>query len=119
MSVYAVSYYNREGYLPGLSRAPTNAQMIDPDKDAFSTAPHDDYAPVHNADEHEIHDYPAPGSSGLGDQRYEESAPSYSGGYVPSHSQEDIAYTGYSGAQQPAQQPGGRVQFPTARYDNV
>jgi hypothetical protein len=58
MSVYAVSYYNREGYLPGLSRAPLNSQMIDPDKDAFSTAPHDDYAPVHNADEHEIPEYP-------------------------------------------------------------
>lgn len=116
MSVYAISYYNREGYLPGLSRAPTNAQMIDPDKDAFSTSPHDDYAPVHNADEHEIHNYPAAGSSGLGEQRYDDPTPSYGGGsYVPSHSPEDIAYTGYSGSQQ----PDGRVQFPTARYDNI
>ena len=47
MSVYGAVYYRREGYLPGASRAPFNAQQIDPDKDAFSTAPHDDeYAPI-------------------------------------------------------------------------
>jgi hypothetical protein len=116
MSVYAISYYNREGYLPGLSRAPTNAQMIDPDKDAFSTAPADDYAPVHNTDDHEIHDYPAAGSSGLGEQRYDGPAPSYGGAYEPTVAQEDTGYTGYNGTQP---QIGGRVQFPTARYDNI
>jgi hypothetical protein len=116
MSVYAVSYYNREGYLPGSSRAPTNAQMIDPDKEAFSTAPHDDYAPVHNADEHEIPDFPTAGSSGLGEQRYDDPAPSYGGEYVPPNGPDDIGYAGYSGSQQ---QIGGRVQFPTARYDNI
>jgi hypothetical protein len=116
MSVYSISYYNREGYLPGLSRAPTNAQMIDPDKDAFSTAPHDDYAPVHNAEEHDIHDYSVAGESGLGGQRYDEPAPSYGGGYVPSVGQEDTGYMGYGGSQQ---QAGGRVHFPSARYDNI
>jgi hypothetical protein len=114
MSVYAVSYYNREGYLPGLSRAPLNSQMIDPDKDAFSTAPHDDYAPVHNADEHEIPDYHGP--SGVGEQRYNEPQSSYSGeGFVPTQA-EETGYTGYGGSQQDI---GGRVQFPTARYDNI
>ncbi|KAG9248224.1 hypothetical protein BJ878DRAFT_489092 [Calycina marina] len=74
MSLYAVTYFMREGYYPGLSRAPTNAQMIDPDKDAFSTAPHDDvYAPVQH-DDHEIHNMGGP----LDSHNYN-SAPTYDG----------------------------------------
>lgn len=117
LSVYAVIYYRREGYLPGGSRAPINAQMIDPDKAAFSTAPHDDeYAPVHNIDEHEGHDIPGPSTT------YD--APSYGGGYVPPSVSDDTAYTGYTGAQglgrqSPMVGDNGRVHFPAARYDNV
>jgi hypothetical protein len=51
MSVYGVIYFRREGVLPGASRIPSNSAMIDPDREAFSTAPHDDeYAPVHAND---------------------------------------------------------------------
>lgn len=124
MSVYGLIYYRREGYLPGASRAPHNAQMIDPDKEAFSTAPHDDeYAPVHNTDEHEIPDHAegsaySAGPSSMGN-RYD--APSYtSGGYVPPQvHDEPTGYTGYSGSAPVNTGFGGRVQFPDARYDNV
>jgi len=125
MSVYGLVYFRREGYLPGASRAPYNAQTIDPDKEAFSTAPHDDeYAPVHNADEHEIADHAegsgyGPGPSSSMGNRYD--ASSYtSGGYVPPQvHDEPTGYTGYSGAGSVNTSVGGRVQFPDARYDNV
>jgi hypothetical protein len=54
MSVYGLIYFLREGVLPGASRmgpSGPNAAMIDPDREAFSTAPHEDeYAPVHMND---------------------------------------------------------------------
>jgi hypothetical protein len=120
MSTIACMYYRREGYLPGTSRAPNNASMIDPDKDAFSTAPHDEYAPVHDTDDHEIHDAPSYGggqSSHMGGG-YGDAAPSY-GAYASPTVEDETAYTGYSGAQSPSIGPTGRLQFPTARYDNV
>jgi hypothetical protein len=123
MSVYGYIYYRREGYLPGASRAPHNANMIDPDKEAFSTAPHDDeYAPVHNVDEHELPDHEGSGygagPSSVG-SRYD--APSYtSGNYVqPQVQDEPTGYTGYTGSAPVNTGPGGRLQFPDARYDNV
>ncbi|KAG0648501.1 hypothetical protein D0Z07_5526 [Hyphodiscus hymeniophilus] len=120
MSIYACMYYRREGYLPGGSRAPNNAAMIDPDKEAFSTAPHDEYAPVHDTDDHEIHDapeYSGAKPSTLGGE-YDD-APAY-GSYAPPHVEdENTAYTGYSGRQSPGIGPTGRLQFPDARYDNV
>jgi hypothetical protein len=125
MSLYSVMYWSREGYLPGASRAPYNAQAIDPDKEAFSTAPHDEYAPVHNTDDHEIPDHM--GSSYGGDpsgsmgSRYNGSASSsFGGGYAPpTVHDEPTGYTGYTGAAPVQAGPGGRVQFPDARYDNV
>jgi len=123
MSVYGYIYYRREGYLPGASRAPHNANMIDPDKEAFSTAPQDDeYAPVHNVDEHELPDHEG-GAYGTGPSsvgsRYD--APSYtSGNYVqPQVQDEPTGYTGYTGSAPVNTGPGGRLQFPDARYDNV
>lgn len=145
LSLYAVFYYKREGYLPGASRVPSNAQAIDPDKDAFSTAPHDDeYAPVHNIDDHDheldhnnlngplspggygssSYDHPSYGGSASGS-----AAPAY-GAYAPPppedtgyHSGgEPQGYTGYMGAtgrQSPVIGDNGRVHFPQARYDNV
>jgi hypothetical protein len=123
MSIYACMYYRREGYLPGASRAPNNAAMIDPDKEAFSTAPHDEYAPVHDTDDHEIHEsaptYGGGESSAMGVAGYSDAAPSY-GAYAPPRVEdENTAYTGYSGSQSPGIGPTGRLQFPTARYDNV
>ncbi|CAD6498715.1 BgTH12-04376 [Blumeria graminis f. sp. triticale] len=111
MSLYGVMYWKREGYLPGVSRNPYNAAMIDPDKEAFSTAPHsDDYVVVHNSGEHETPYY-----SGVGNSPYTE-RPS---GYVPQHirqEEEETAYMGYTGADANLS---GRVQFPVAKYENV
>jgi len=121
MSFYGVAYYRREGYLPGASRAPFNAQAIDPDKEAFSTAPHDDeYAPVHNTDDH---DHDAPGSSYAGPSSTMGSSydtnTGYSG-YVPPHvGDEPSGYQGYSGSGPINSSAGGRLNFPEARYDNV
>lgn len=133
ISLYGVVYYKREGYLPGASRAPQNAQMIDPDKEAFSTAPHEDeYAPVHDTDDHtDDHDsisgsHPSnygagPSTTHFGDgsqsSRYDGG---YSGGYVPpTVHDESTSYTGYAGSSTSAGTAGGRTQFPQARYDNV
>lgn len=115
-------YFRREGYLPGASRAPTDAAMIDPDKEAFSTGPHDDYAPVHDADDHTIPEagpsYTGAGTSTMGGMGYEDTR-AY-GVYAPPRvDDEDTGYTGYSGAQSPGIGPTGRLQFPSARYDNV
>lgn len=124
MSLFSVSYWSREGYLPGASRAPYNAHAIDPDKEAFSTAPHDDdYATVPNTDDHEIPDHAGSAYSGAGGStgsRFGASSPSFGGGYVPpSVHDESPEYTGYGGAGSVHSGPGGRAAFPSGRYDNV
>ncbi|KAL3421220.1 hypothetical protein PVAG01_07665 [Phlyctema vagabunda] len=121
MSVYGCIYYRKNGYLPGGSRAPTNAAMIDPDKEAFSTAPHDDeYAPVHNTDAHDDEES-AYGGGPSETPRYDAHAPSSYGGsatmggsaYVSPMAHDDAtAYSGYT----PDPQPPGRAQFPSANY---
>lgn len=122
MSVYGLLYYRREGYLPGGSRAPANAHMIDPDKDAFSTAPHDDeYAPVNNNDDTELggrfggRHSPDPLATPSEVPSY--NAPSYhSGSYnPPTVHDEPTGYTGYSGASS----NDGRATFPPGRYENL
>jgi len=100
MSLYAVFYYKREGYLPGASRAPGNAQLIDPDKDAFSTAPHDDeYVAVHNTEEHEL------GSHSLNAEPFDvqgrHDTPMYGEGGYMQPTVEETGYTGYQGRQSP------------------
>jgi hypothetical protein len=65
LSAYTLTYYNFHGNLPGYdSRKIRTGDNIDPDKAAFSMAPHDDdaYAPVHMDD----HDGPGAGSSAYG-----------------------------------------------------
>jgi hypothetical protein len=123
MSVYGLVYYRREGYLPGASRVPVNAHTIDPDKEAFSTAPHDDeYVAVHNADEHELSEhegassYAGPASTSMGSRYAGDHAPAYA---PPSINDEYTGYTGYTGAAPINTSAGGRLQFPSARYDNV
>ena len=130
MSVYGCIYFRREGYLPGASRAPNNASMIDPDKEAFSTAPHDEYAPVHDTDEHEAESsYSAAHANPMfgGGDRYDMNLPSYGASgngsglaYVsPQVHDENTGYGGAYGGGGLNPQVGGRVQFPEARYDNV
>ncbi|KFY50630.1 hypothetical protein V496_09268 [Pseudogymnoascus sp. VKM F-4515 (FW-2607)] len=128
ISVYGAIYYRNHGSLPG-ARIPNNAAMIDPDREAFSTTPHDDeYAPVHGNDKDELDRLGrfdselAGGSSshpfepasydnayarpGADDDEHESP---YSGGYRPSTVQPDTD-TSYGGA------AAGRAQFPNAPY---
>ncbi|KAI1407017.1 hypothetical protein F5Y13DRAFT_175909 [Hypoxylon sp. FL1857] len=58
VSVYTLRYYQRTDSLPGYERLGQN-QNIDPDKAAFSMAPHDEeaYAPVQMDDHHDDHDH--------------------------------------------------------------
>ncbi|KAH6845576.1 hypothetical protein B0I37DRAFT_188668 [Chaetomium sp. MPI-CAGE-AT-0009] len=57
-SIWTLKYYQWNNRLPGYDRAQLNSQNIDPDKAAFSLAPHDEesYAPV-NAADHDDHDH--------------------------------------------------------------
>lgn len=121
MSCYGVMYYTRDGYLPGASRAPYNAQQIDPHKADFSTEPHDDeYSRINmNDQEHEIPDHGSYGAGSYG-SRHDEHTPGVSfsgggGGYVPPRVEDEE--TGYGGAYGGAS--GGRAQFPTAPYEHV
>ena len=59
LSIYTLKYYKWNNRLPGYeSFQGTGQQNIDPDKAAFSMAPHDEeaYAPVHAADHDDDHD---------------------------------------------------------------
>lgn len=116
MSFYGVVYYRREGYLPGASRIPFNAQAIDPDKEAFSTAPHSDaYEPVHHADGHELpHQEALYGSGGTVNLGRSES---YGGYQPPAVHDEPSGYESYSGAA-PVMEDAGSARFPDARYAN-
>jgi len=125
MSCAGVFIYKRDGYLPGVSRAPFNAQQIDPHKDAFSTAPGDDeYAPIHtNEHEHEIPDTTGGYGGGAGsyssrhDQDLHPPGISFSGGYVPPRV--DDEESGYGDGYGAGGAAGGRVQFPEGRYEHV
>jgi len=113
MSVYGVIYHRNNGYLPGASRAPNNAQMIDPHKEAFSTAPPDDeYARIQTAD-HEAEGYNGEPSI---EPRYD--TPYGGGRYMPPqvHDEGSTAYTGYGGAEN-AVPSGGRAQYPPGNYN--
>lgn len=61
-SIWTLKYYQWNNRLPGYDRTQLNNQNIDPDKAAFSLAPHDEeaYAPVNLADQdHDDHsDHP-------------------------------------------------------------
>lgn len=100
MSFYGLQYYRRNGSLPGMpSRGAYDANAIDPDKEAFSTAPHDDeYAPVQHSDLHDpAHD------------RF--NADDYNTGYS-GYTPAGESSTEYAGASQSS-----RVHFPPANYD--
>ncbi|RWA13567.1 hypothetical protein EKO27_g1564 [Xylaria grammica] len=59
ISAYTLRYYQQNGDLPGYEKIGNN-QNIDPDKAAFSMAPHDEeaYAPINMDDHHhdDVHD---------------------------------------------------------------
>lgn len=58
MSIYTVKFYEWNGRLPGYDKGITN-QNIDPDKAAFSMAPHDEEAythvPMNDHDQDDVH----------------------------------------------------------------
>lgn len=98
--------------------------MIDPDKDAFSTAPHDDeYAPVNSNDDTELgggrfggRHSPDPLATPSEVPSY--AAPSYhSNGYVPPTVHDEP--TGYSSNYGANTSHDGRATFPTGRYENL
>jgi len=107
MSAYGIKYYRTNGMLPGASRAPYGSSTIDPDKEAFSTAPHDDeYVPVQNQDhESDMQDH----DTVVDSDRFDHT--SYNG-YVPQHEHEsELSHeSSYSGASE------SRVHFPPANY---
>lgn len=120
MSAYGVKYYRTNGVLPGASRAPYGSSTIDPDKEAFSTAPHDDeYVPVqsndHEADMHDHEDtvagdqFDAHKFNGSQFDTSHKFDTSYNG-YVPEHEGEtELSYAG-------AGSSSSRVHFPPANY---
>ncbi|KFX95522.1 hypothetical protein O988_05767 [Pseudogymnoascus sp. VKM F-3808] len=128
ISVYGAIYYRNHGSLPG-ARIPNNAAMIDPDREAFSTLPHDDeYAPVHGNDKDEIDRLGRFDSEmGGGSSSHPFEPASYDNAYArPGNDDDDTLYssapsyrpatvepdtdTSYGGAK------AGRVQFPNAPY---
>jgi hypothetical protein len=130
MSVYGVFYFRTNGVLPGASRIPTNASMIDPDREAFSTAPHDDeYAPVHmndKDDHHSLHPSEMDGGESSGaSQPYDPT--SYSSGgpgrvvYAPpTVSDVNTAYRPYGDEHERLGGYDGearRVRFPAGNYN--
>ena len=70
MSIYTLKYYQWNNRLPGYDRAGAPAQNIDPDKAAFSMAPHDEeaYAPIsgNDHDDHHADHDTSYGGSGVG-----------------------------------------------------
>ncbi|KAI0999259.1 hypothetical protein K3495_g8936 [Podosphaera aphanis] len=114
ISLYGVMFWKREGYLPGVPRAPYNPAVVDPDKEAFSTEANDDeYFAVHTADQHDTSYYGA-GAADSSHERVYEGAGRV-GGYAPPQVQE-ISYSPYTGT---GGNMGDRIRFPEARYENI
>ncbi|KAH8821825.1 hypothetical protein F5884DRAFT_103311 [Xylogone sp. PMI_703] len=108
-SIYSCAYYRRNGYLPGFAhdQLPSHVSAaIDPDKEAFSTAPHDDeYAPVHSTDDHDLHNIDGYSNSGA-ESRYDGAESRFDG----AESRLDGAESRYDGAE-------SRYEGTASRYD--
>jgi len=67
ISIYGIIYWRQHGTLPGASdRDTTTFDQIDPDREAFSTAIHDDYTGPHVNDKDSFHGGTSDGASGVG-----------------------------------------------------
>jgi hypothetical protein len=116
-------YFQRNGTIPGDTRIPTNAAMIDPDREAFSTALHDDeYARVQMA-EHDEGQHEAPDGGHSGGQGYQNVSygrSGRSGNYAPP-SVTDAPPSTYTYAVTPEPLQTGydeeRIRFPAGNYD--
>ncbi|WYZ38833.1 hypothetical protein EsH8_III_000747 [Colletotrichum jinshuiense] len=145
VSIYTLKYYQFHGALPGYDKQKIAGDNIDPDKAAFSMAPHDEeaYAPVQMDDHNDDHTpNPYGGSSvsgGYNDSRYgggsayghEDDDPNRYGS-LPSrhnaamfdseteyHSQQPTATPAVQPYAAPAYDDGQPAQFPTANYDRT
>lgn len=114
-SLYGVMYWKREGYLPGISRMPYNSAAIDPDKEAFSTAPIDDeYIAGYRADDQDSPYYRTPLANPTHGASYE--GADHIRAYSPPQMRNLHENTGYIGAGGVAAE---RIHFPEASYDNI
>jgi len=77
LSIWTLKYYQWNNRLPGYDKGQANSQNIDPDKAAFSLAPHDEeaYAPVHSTDHDNDDDTHGAGASSYGGPRSDYSDP--------------------------------------------
>lgn len=133
MSIYGLNYYRRNGSNPWISGsgsfpAGSGNPANDPDKDAFSTAPHGEaYAPLADENDHDDHDDlyhneattmgGAGSNHGYESHSYNNNDTSYHGasGYAPPRVEVDHHDDyGHGGHGEPE-----RVQFPPANYDSV
>jgi len=130
ISIYGVFYFRRNGTIPGIARAQqADINRIDPDIEAFSTEPHDEYAPLHlNDKDDQLQDMHTEMGEGEGSGRYEAET-SYTGaggagynsqsdiGGYHNSSQSSVAYQPHDAYQQPyvSQEP-ERAQFPHGNY---
>lgn len=126
MSVYGVTYFRKNGTLPGASQIPISSSMIDPDREAFSTAPHDDeYAPVHTNDRDDNAHHEMDGGEGSSSTRPYDPTTYASGPRVvyapPTVSDVSTSYRQYG--DEPPSHSGyddeetGRVRFPAGNYN--
>jgi hypothetical protein len=132
LSVATLRYYDFNGHLPGYENLRSKNQNIDPDKAAFSTAPHDEeaYAPVgmgdHDDNEPEFNAGPYGGSSHVPHDPHDPDAYNMSSlGGRPSNNSvgnpftdSDTAYHGGSDYQPPSQLSGGRIYAPPSAQDD-
>ncbi|KAB5545704.1 hypothetical protein GE09DRAFT_216947 [Coniochaeta sp. 2T2.1] len=102
LSIYTVKFYEWNGRLPGYDKGIT-AQNIDPDKAAFSMAPHDEEAYTHvPMNDHEHDDpYAAGGPSGVSDPYNAQTNTAYDAAAVGGGStyDDDTSYGGAGGRQ--------------------
>jgi hypothetical protein len=100
-SIWTLKYYQFNNRLPGYDRTQLNNQNIDPDKAAFSLAPHDEesYAPVNAADhDHDDHNdgslYGAGGAGGGARSDYSDPYSGAGGAGVGARSDYSDPYSG-------------------------
>jgi hypothetical protein len=114
MSLYGVFYFRRTGNLPGAAQ--TGFQNIDPDAEAFSTAPNEDeYAPVG------LHDHDPKDDHHEEDYRYGTHNAGGTSAYAPNYGNAPEYHHTAPLGMNPTTSYGGaaseRIHFPAGNYD--
>ncbi|KAH7033188.1 uncharacterized protein B0I36DRAFT_105921 [Microdochium trichocladiopsis] len=103
VSFFTLKYWHANGDLPGYERLDRSNTNIDPDKAAFSMAPHDEeaYAPIsgndHDDDHHSNVPYNADAYGSVNSNTLFDSSTSYGGGGAASTHTDPFADTSYGG----------------------